>query len=209
MNNYVGEKSSAPRARAQPPPVDNKIISKYGLAFFNKYDSPKTKCGKCKRSGSDEHWDGPKFPEYKNDRDLADKYRKLGSEATGKLKPGAPFVEGTTPETGNLYATLGIEDEDFSGEDNYGLAFLNLAADGAPEVPTKIDSINYETVFKQYGDNVNPTWVLLNNQSTVNVFSNPDTVINICETIQEMHVYCNSGKVIIWTVADSPGFGEV
>ena len=56
-------------------------------------------------------------------------------------------MEGTAPETGNLHATLGIEDDEFSGEDNYGLAFLNLTADGAPEVPTKIDSIYYDTVL--------------------------------------------------------------
>ena len=34
-------------------------------------------------------------------------------------------------------------------------------------------------------------------------------VVNIRETSQEMHVYCNSGKLIIRTVADCPGFGEV
>ena len=45
MNNYVGTNSSAPQACAQPPPVDNKIITKYGLTFFNKYDSPNTKRG--------------------------------------------------------------------------------------------------------------------------------------------------------------------
>ena len=51
MNNYLGEKSSAPQARAQPPPVDNTIFSKDGLTFFNKDDSPNTKRGKCKRCG--------------------------------------------------------------------------------------------------------------------------------------------------------------
>ena len=118
-------------------------------------------------------------------------------------------MEGTSPETKNLYATIGIEDDNFSGEDNYGLAFLNLADDGAPEVPTNIDSIDYDTFFKQSGGKVNPTWVLLDNQSTVNVFSKPDMVVSISETSREMHVYCNSGKVIIWKVADWPGFGEV
>ena len=113
------------------------------------------------------------------------------------------------PETGNIYATLGIEDDNFSGEDNYGLSFLNLAADGAPEVTTKIDSINYDTFLKNSGGKVNPIWVLMDNQSTVNVFSNPDIVVNIRETILEMHVYFNSGKVIIRKVADWPGFGEV
>ena len=118
-------------------------------------------------------------------------------------------MEGTAPETINLHATLGIEDEIFSVEDNYGLAFLNLAADGAPEVPTKIDSINYDIVFKQSRGNLNPTRVLLDNQSTVNVFSNPDIVVTICETSREMHVYYNASKVIIWTVADWQDFVEV
>ena len=93
-------------------------------------------------------------------------------------------MEGTDPETGNLHATLGIEDDNFSGEDNYGLDFLNLAADSVPEVPTKIDPIYYDTVFKQSGGKVNATWVLLDNRSTVNFFSNPDMVVNISEISQ-------------------------
>ena len=116
---------------------------------------------------------------------------------------------GTDTDTRNLHATIVIEDKDFSGEDNYGIALLNLAADGEPEVPTTIYSINYGSVFKQYGGKVNPTWVLLDNQSAVNIFSNPGMVVNIRETSQDMHVYCNAGKVIILTVADWPGFGEV
>ena len=43
----------------------------------------------------------------------------------------------------------------------------------------------------------------------MNVFSNTDMVVNICETSREMHVYCNAGKVIIRKVADWLGFGEV
>ena len=34
-------------------------------------------------------------------------------------------------------------------------------------------------------------------------------MVNIHETSREMHVYYNAGKVIIRTVADWPGFGEV
>ena len=69
-----------------------------------------------------------------------------------------------TPETGNLHATIGIEDDNFDGEDNYGLAFPNIAADGAPEVPINIDSINHNTVLKQYRGKVNTTGVILDNQ---------------------------------------------
>ena len=117
-------------------------------------------------------------------------------------------MEVTAPETGNLHATLGIEDDNFSGEDNFGLDFLNLSANGAPKGPTKIDSINYDTVFKQSVGKINPTWVLLDNQSIENVFSNPDMVVNIRETSREMHVYCYTGKLIIRTVDDWPGIGE-
>ena len=63
----------------------------------------------------------------------------MESEATRNIKSDAPVVEVTyivvatpvPPETGNLHATLGIEYDDFFGEDNYGLDFLNLAADGS------------------------------------------------------------------------------
>ena len=34
-------------------------------------------------------------------------------------------------------------------------------------------------------------------------------VVKIRETIRDMHVYCNAGKVIIRTVADWSDFGEV
>ena len=60
-------------------------------------------------------------------------------------------MEGAAPDTRNLHATLGIEDNEFTGEDKHGLAFLNLSADGAPEVPINIDSIDYDTVFKHSG----------------------------------------------------------
>ena len=77
MNNYVGGNSSAPRARAHPPPEDNNIISNYGLTFFNNDGSLNTKRGKYKRCGSDEHWEVPKCPEYNKYRYLADKYFNL------------------------------------------------------------------------------------------------------------------------------------
>ena len=112
------------------------------------------------------------MPEYKKYKDLAIKYCRLDSKATKKLKAGPPVVEGTaivlaipvTSETGYIHATLVVEDDDFSSEDKFGIAFVNLAADGAPEVPTKIHSINYDIVLKQSGGKVNPTWVLLDNQ---------------------------------------------
>ena len=148
MNKYVGTKSSALPACSKPPPEDKNIID----------DSPNTKRGKCNRCGSEEHWEVPKCPEDKKDKYLVEKYRKLESEATEKLKADAPVVEGTAPQTVNIHSALGIQDDNFAGEDDYGLAFLNLAADGAPEVPTKIDSINYDTVFKQSRGKVNTTW---------------------------------------------------
>ena len=172
MNNHVGTNSSVTRARAQPPLVDEKITANDGLTFLNKDGSPNTQRGKCNKCGSGEHWEVPKFPEYKKDKDLSEKYCNLESETTKKLKAGAPVLELTAlvvattvpPETRNLHATLGIEDDDFSGEDNYGLALLNIAADSDPKVATKIDSIKYDTVFKKYGGKVNLTWILLDNQ---------------------------------------------
>jgi hypothetical protein len=52
-------------------------------------------------------------------------------------------------------------------------------------------------------------WILLDNQSTVNVFSNKHLLKNICESEESMSIMFNAGLAKTNLIGDLPGFGEV
>ena len=53
------------------------------------------------------------------------------------------------------------------------------------------------------------TWVLLDNQSTIDVFSNPSLLMNIKSVNRSMSIYCNAGVTKTTQVGTLPGYGEV
>jgi hypothetical protein len=58
---------------------------------------------------------------------------------------------------------------------------------------------------------INQNWVLLDRESTVNIFSNKKFLKNICrcDTEQGLHVHSNSGFQDTHMIGDLPGFGPV
>ena len=69
--------------------------------------------------------------------------------------------------------------------------------------------IDYDTVLSQAKGRINKHWMLLYNQSTVNVISNGDLLTNIRQIDQYMHIYCNAGKASTNWVGDLDGVGTV
>jgi len=53
------------------------------------------------------------------------------------------------------------------------------------------------------------TWILLDSQSTVDVFSNAKLLTNICDVKRCLTLYCNVGKAIITKKGDLKGYGTV
>jgi hypothetical protein len=53
------------------------------------------------------------------------------------------------------------------------------------------------------------TWVLLDNQSTVDVFHNAALLKNIRSSTQYMDIHCNAGVTSTNLVGDFPGYGTV
>jgi Reverse transcriptase (RNA-dependent DNA polymerase)/Zinc knuckle len=53
------------------------------------------------------------------------------------------------------------------------------------------------------------TWVLLDNQSTVDVFSSPELLENIREGLGSMTIHCNAGATTTTLVGDVAGYGTV
>jgi hypothetical protein len=74
---------------------------------------------------------------------------------------------------------------------------------------------NYEFMFvhegytfkQSNGENLR-AWILLDNQSTVNVFCNPTLVRNVRSAQRPLALKCNAGTVNVTKVADLPGYPE-
>ena len=56
---------------------------------------------------------------------------------------------------------------------------------------------------------ISSSWILLDSQSTVDVFSNPKLLSNICDAKRSLTLYCNAGKAIITKKGDLEGYGTV
>eukprot|EP00957_Ditylum_brightwellii_P066055 5010735-Ditylum_brightwellii.AAC.1 len=56
---------------------------------------------------------------------------------------------------------------------------------------------------------IDPNWILLNSQSTVNVFCNAALLVNICQSEYTLDIYITAGKSTTDLIGDLPGFGTV
>jgi hypothetical protein len=63
--------------------------------------------------------------------------------------------------------------------------------------------------FNGGGGPIPSTWVLLDNQSTLDVFSNPSLLENIRSELGSMTIHCNAGTTKTNLVGDLPGYGQV
>ena len=79
------------------------------------------------------------------------------------------------------------------------------------------DDENYKFAFLQHDVTcsiqdkaaIPKTWILLDSQSTVDVFSNPRLLTNIRDAKKSLTLYCNAGKAIITKKGDLRGYGTV
>ena len=91
----------------------------------------------------------------------------------------------------------GVEMEDYA-DDNVSFNFANINTRDAA----------YGSIHHQ-GAAVPNTWILLDNQSTVDVFCNSALLKNIRRVNKVMNIKCNAGVTRTNMMGDLPGYGEV
>jgi len=67
----------------------------------------------------------------------------------------------------------------------------------------------YTNPCKHSSDIVSRNWVLLDNQSTVDVFQNKELLTNVRDSGRVLNIHCNAGVALTSLMGYLPGYGEV
>jgi hypothetical protein len=104
----------------------------------------------------------------------------------------------TEQEAEATLVMAGVATKDFKEADHVHFQFLMTAS-----------YANYRSVvLNQPSGAVPKAWILLDNQSTVNVLYNKDLLRNVRRSNKHMDIHCNAGVTSTNLIGDLPGYGQ-
>jgi hypothetical protein len=129
-------------------------------------------------------------------------------------------------QTGAAMLMVRGENGEFDGNNNIEFMFLQpgrpakgrsvpdyrsaLLKPARPAKGRSVPSVDYRSVLlNQPSAHVPKNWILLDNQSTVDVFYNNKLLRNVPMSASHMDIHCNAGVTSTDMVGDLPGYGEV
>jgi hypothetical protein len=101
--------------------------------------------------------------------------------------------------SGTQALTSGIKIEDYADDDDISFNFSNISQQNSV----------MNGIIHHQGAEVSKSWILLDNQSTVDVFCNLKLLKNIYKINKVMNIKCNAGVTRTNMVGDLPGYGQV
>ena len=114
----------------------------------------------------------------------------------------------------NEVANVTISDQpDFSGDWNQyysGVSFFTMTHNVHADLLKNItDAIDYDHILEQSDGKINPNWTLLDNQSTVDVFSNPAFLMQIHQVSKGLRIFSTGGSTTTDWIGLLPNYGWV
>ena len=71
------------------------------------------------------------------------------------------------------------------------------------------ENVKYDNILIQLNIRISPIWILLDNQTTVDVLSNKNLLNNVRNTNRDLAILLTGGKTTTSLVGDLPGYGTM
>ena len=130
------------------------------------------------------------------------------SQCPETLEDAQRMLEENTETGTNMlqHATIAEQPPEPTG----AMLFAALNLDGAEDNDTSFVFVqDVRSIETQHGGRLPPEWILLDNQSTMDVFTNRRLLKNICRAKKNMFIHCTAGVAKTNLVGDLPGYGTV